>query len=282
VPPEPLLEVEISADYPKRANVLRDVGFQMWPGEILGLIGRSGSGKSTIALAVPRLLELRGGRVRGRIRFLGQDLMAASGKQLRRLWGSEIALVFQSPHAALNPSLCLETQLREVWKAHCRDSWSKGRQRASELLQRMELPTDRAFLRRYPRQLSVGQAQRVVITMAVLHRPKLLIADEPTSALDQASSADILELFRGLNRDFGTAILYISHDLSSVRSLCRRVAVISEGNMVASGSVEEILASVRGESQKDLLPDHSPAATSLQLWEHQQSRDNLCPSRALL
>ena len=262
MPPEPLLEVEISADYPKRANVLRDVSFAMCPGEILGLIGRSGSGKSTIALAVPRLIELRGGRVRGRIRFLGQDLMAASGKQLRRLWGSEIALVFQSPHAALNPSLCLETQIREVWKAHSRDSWSNGRQRASELLERMGLPSDQAFLRRYPRQLSVGQAQRVVITMAVLHRPKLLIADEPTSALDQASSADILELFRGLNRDFGTAILYISHDLSSVRSLCRRVAIISEGNMVASGSVEEILAGFIAEGDKDVLPYHSPAATS--------------------
>jgi peptide/nickel transport system ATP-binding protein len=240
---EPLLAVDISADYPGRPGVLRDVRFEVFPGEILGLIGRSGSGKSTIAFAIPRLLELRGGMVRGRLRFAGCDLMAASQSELRRLRGKEIAIVLQSPISALNPTLRLETQLREAWRAHRAESWSEGRDHARALLGRMGLPSDEGFLRRYPRQLSLGQAQRVVITMAVLHRPKLLIADEPTSALDPATGGEILELFRQVNRDSGTAILYVSHDLSSVASLCHRVAVVHEGTVAGWGSPQEILAS---------------------------------------
>jgi len=232
---EPLLAVSISVDYPERPGVLDGVAFQMQTGEIMGLIGESGSGKSTIALAVLRLLELRGGTVRGEIRFLGRDLMACSARELRQIRGRDIGLVLQSPMSALNPALRIEAQLREAWRAHRAESWATGRGRTVELLASMGLPADGDFLRRYPRQLSVGQAQRVVIAMAVMHEPKLLIADEATSALDPASRGEILDLFRWLNAERGTAILYVSHDLSSVSRLCHTVGVLEGGRLVQCG-----------------------------------------------
>lgn len=223
---EPLLTVEVSVDYYKRPDVLRDVRFTLDRGEIVGLVGPSGAGKSTLALAILRLLHLRGGMVRGRVRFDGRELLTLDAAALRRIRGCEISLVPQSPIAALNPALKIETQLSEVWRAHAAESWRIARDRVTALLASMSLPTGAEFLRRYPRQLSVGQAQRVAIAMAVMHRPKLLIADEPTSALDPESRAGILDLFENLNRDLGVTILYISHDLASVERLCRRVVEI--------------------------------------------------------
>ena len=221
-----LLDVDISVDYPNRPDVLRDVCFTLDRGEIAGLVGPSGAGKSTLALALMRLIHLRDGLVRGRIRFDGRDLMFLSPAELRRIRGREIALVPQSPIAALNPALRLETQFHEAWRAHSSDPWRDARARVGRLLARMDLPSGDEFLRRCPRQLSVGQAQRVAIAMAVLHGPQLLIADEPTSALDPESRAGILELFQSLNRELRLSILYISHDLPSVDRLCRRVIEI--------------------------------------------------------
>lgn len=220
---DPLLDVDISVDYPNRPDVLRNVRFTLARGEIAGLIGPSGAGKSTLALAIMRLVELRGGRIRGSIRLGGRDLMTLDAAALRRVRGREIGLVLQSPVAALNPALKIETQLREVWRAHGAGPWRDARPEVSALLARMDLPAEPEFLRRYPRQLSVGQAQRVAIAMAVMHRPQLILADEPTSALDPESRAGILDLFDSLNRELGITILYISHDLVSVDRLCHRV-----------------------------------------------------------
>ena len=239
---QPLLAVEISADYPEKPRVLDRVSFVIRHAEILGLIGESGSGKSTIALAVPRLLELRGGRIRGSIRFCGRDLMTCNASELRHIRGSEIALVPQSPMSALNPALRIETHLREAWRAHRRESWAFAKEPTRGLLMRMGLAADDAFLRRMPRQLSVGQAQRVVIAMAVMHRPKLLIADEATSALDPASQDEILALFRKLNRELQMAILYVSHDLASVGRLCHTVGILKGGRLIQCGPAAELLA----------------------------------------
>jgi ABC-type glutathione transport system ATPase component len=236
-----LLEVDLSADYPGRPGVLQEVRFRIARGEIAGLVGESGSGKSTLALALLRLIELRGGAVRGSVRFDGRELMACAPGEIRRIRGREIALVFQSPMSALNPALRIETQLREVWRAHSAEAWSSARPRVQEMMVRIGLPAGTAFLRRYPRQLSVGQAQRVAIAMAVMHRPRLLIADEPTSSLDPASRCGILELFEQLNRELGISILYISHDLASVARLCRNAGVIEAGRLVDWGTADAVL-----------------------------------------
>jgi len=230
----PLLSVRISVDYPEKPGALENVAFDIAEGEIFGLAGASGAGKSTIALAILRLLEMRGGRVRGRIQFGTSDLMACRERDLRRIRGCQIALVPQSPIAALNPALRLETQIREAWRAHSAVPWAEAKPAVRAQLRRMALPDDDAFLRRYPSQMSVGQAQRAVIAMAVLHQPRLLIADEPSSALDAASRSAILDLFRRLNREQGAAILYISHDLSSIAELCHRSAVLQPGGPALS------------------------------------------------
>jgi ABC-type glutathione transport system ATPase component len=236
----------------------------MQRGDIAGLIGPSGSGKSTLALAILRLVELRGGRVRGSIRFDGRELLEASDGELRQVRGSEIGLVLQSPISALNPALRIETQLREVWRAHSGEAWGTARGGVTGLLGRMGLPTGAEFLRLYPRQVSVGQAQRVAIAMAVMHRPKLLIADEPTSALDPESRGGILDLFEGLNRELGASVLYVSHDLESVARLCRSVGVLERGRLVrwipvARGLIEHH-ATADALALRDALGAGAPAA----------------------
>ncbi len=233
----PLLSLHLTVDYPGRSGVLREVSLEMEPGEILGLVGQSGSGKSTLALAILRLLEARGGRAAGRLRFQGRDLTALVERQMRAVRGRDIALVLQSPLAALNPFLRIGAQLTEAWRAH-----ATGKLPFGELLDMVRLPADAGFLRRYPRQLSVGQAQRVLIAMAVMHRPALVVADEPTSALDAITQAEILELFGRLNRELGTAILYISHDLASVGALCHRLAILHDGRIVETGPTAEVFA----------------------------------------
>lgn len=239
----PLLSVHISADYRGRRGVLEDAAFEMQAGEILGLAGQSGAGKSTIALAVLNLLRSRGGEARGAVWFRGRELLECSEREMRRIRGREIALVPQSPIAALNPALRLGTQLAEAWRAHASPGAGDWQPRARQLLESVSLPGDQAFLRRYPRELSVGLAQRVLIAMALLHQPALVIADEPTSALDLITQSEILALFAGLNRQLGIGILYISHDLLSMAALCHRVAILDAGRIVEVGATGQVFGS---------------------------------------
>jgi ABC-type dipeptide/oligopeptide/nickel transport system ATPase component len=239
----PLLSVRISASYAGKSGVLRDVSLDLARGEVLCLVGKSGCGKSTLALSILRLLDLKGGRAEGHIWFGGRDLMNVSEREMRSLRGNEIGLVLQSPISALNPALRVGTQLEEAWRAHRRSSRAERERAVLDTLESVSLKRDWGLLRRYPAQLSVGQAQRVLIGMAVLHRPRLLIADEPTSALDIITQAEILELFSALSRAMGMSILYISHDLLSVATISDRVAVMDQGQIVECRPTRELFTS---------------------------------------
>jgi ABC-type glutathione transport system ATPase component len=251
----PLLSARLTVSYPGKAPVLRDVNLQIARGEIVGLVGQSGSGKSTLAMAIIGLLGRQRANVEGKIMFQGSDLLAMREQDLRSLRGHSLSLVLQSPLASLNPALRIGTQLREAWRAHSNGKASRSAQSGSSqkaecaqatrsALESVSLPYDDAdFLRKRASQLSVGQAQRVLIAMAVMHRPALLIADEATSALDVITQSEILELFARLNRETGMSILYISHDLPSVAEICQRIAILHEGEIVECGSTEQIFAS---------------------------------------
>ncbi len=230
--PEPLLRVRISVDYPGRPRSLDEFRIEAPRRSIVGLVGESGSGKSTAALAILALAHLKGAKVTGEVLFDGRNLLDLPERELRQIRGRDIALVLQSPLTALNPALRIHTQMREAWRAHARRDQDREAIAIAEALASVNLPSDRAFLNRRPAQLSVGQAQRVLIAMAILHRPRLLIADEPTSALDTINQAETLRLFHRLSREREMAMLYISHDLLSVASLCDQVAILKSGRVV--------------------------------------------------
>ena len=236
----PLLSLRLSVDYRNKAEVLRDVSMELRQGEVLGLVGQSGSGKSTLSLAILRLLHLKGGVARGKLSFKGQDLFAKTETEMRSLRGREMSIVLQSPLSSLNPLLRIGSQLSEAWRAHSSGSRDECAAAISMALANVSLPNDSDFLRRKSSQLSVGQAQRVIIAMAILHRPSLLIADEPTSALDTITQSEILRLFAQLNRELGMGILYISHDLLSVAVLCHRIAILNAGEIVECGPPSQI------------------------------------------
>jgi peptide/nickel transport system ATP-binding protein len=236
----PILSARITVDYLNRPGVLQEVPLTIHPGEVVGLVGQSGSGKSTFALACLRLLDRKGARAHGELGFRGEDLLRRTEREMRRIRGKHIGLVLQSPLSALNPALTLGRQIEEAWKAHEPGNLREGKQRIRDLLEQVALPAEEEFLKRYPRQISVGQAQRLLIAMAVLHRPALLIADEPTSALDVITQSEILALFSRLNRELGVAILFISHDLLSVANLCHRVTILKGGQVVEEGPVDRI------------------------------------------
>jgi ABC-type dipeptide/oligopeptide/nickel transport system ATPase component len=236
----PLLSLRLSVDYRNNRGVLRDVSLAIQPGEILGLVGQSGSGKSTLSLAILRLLHLKGGAARGTLLFKGEDLSAKSESQMRSLRGREISIVLQSPLSSLNPALRIGSQLSEAWRAHASGTREQCAAAISTALTNVSLPDNEEFLRRRPSQLSVGQAQRVIIAMAILHCPSLLITDEATSALDTITQSEILSLFARLNRELGMGILYISHDLLSVAALCHRIAILNAGEIVECGSPSQI------------------------------------------
>jgi ABC-type dipeptide/oligopeptide/nickel transport system ATPase component len=237
----PLLSVSLRVDYPNKPRTLKAVSFEIRPGEVLGLVGESGSGKSTLALALLRLLAGKGGRAQGQILFRDRDLMLASEREMRGIRGRDMGLILQSPASSLNPVLRIGTQMAEAWKSHAAGTRSEMEAAVAHALSSVGLPVDPEFRSRYPSQISVGQAQRVLIGMAVMHSPALLIADEPTSALDAVTQWEIMKLFSALNRNTGSAVLYISHDLLSVASICHRIAILYDGEIVECRPTESVL-----------------------------------------
>jgi peptide/nickel transport system ATP-binding protein len=262
---DPLLTANLSVDYRNKTGVLRNISLRIERQEILGLVGQSGSGKSTLALALMGLLPMKGGGVKDEILFRGKDILNTSENDLRAIRGKEMSIVLQSPLAALNPALSIGSQLSEAWKTHERGNDAQGSASIQAALTSVSLPCDKEFLRRRASQLSVGQAQRVCIAMAVLHRPALLLADEATSALDPITQSEILNLFARLNREMGTAILYISHDLLSVAALCHRICILHEGQIVECGTPDAIFNAPQHEYTRRLvaaLPSAPPRKRS--------------------
>jgi len=267
---EALLNVHLSAGYGK-TTVLDNIELELWPGECLGVVGTSGAGKSTLMLALLNLLPWRGGWVRGEVRMNGRDLLAMKEREVRSLRGKEIALVPQSPMSALNPVVSLRAQFRAAWAAH-EPKVTYFEARLHSLLKRVQLPTDDAFLNRKPGEISVGQAQRITLAMALLHRPALLIADEPTSALDPVTQVEIIQLLRRIQREEGVALLYISHDLVSVLQLCDCVSVLDHGRIVTRTPVDALADPAAHPALKSLLATLPvPVAT---LLEHVRSTQN--------
>ena len=241
----PLLSARLSVDYRNKPGVLKNLCLEIQRGEIVGLVGESGSGKSTLALALLQLLQLKGAKVQGEVVFQGENLLQKKESQLRDIRGRQMSVVLQSPLTSLNPALRIGTQLKEAWRAHANGTGDQCHAAVSAALRGVSLPDSEEFVKRRPSQLSVGQGQRVIIAMAILHRPALLIADEPTSALDTITQSEILSLFARLNRELEMAILYISHDLLSVAALCHRVAILRGGEIVECDGPDAIFDSPR-------------------------------------
>ena len=244
----PLLDVKAldvtywKDDRPLRA--LQDVSFHVDPGEILGIVGESGCGKSTLSAALMRLLPQNGEITGGSICLGGRDIAALSPSELRDMRGREMAMIFQDPLTSLNPTFRVGTQLMDAQKAHL-GSRRRGRDRelrhrAIETLTQVGIPDAGERIDRFPHEFSGGMRQRIMIALALLLEPALLIADEPTSALDVTLQAQILELLRGLQRERGTAIIFISHDLGVIAQLCDRVVVMYAGQAVEEGSVSAL------------------------------------------
>src|SRR5580658_10519217 len=251
--PDVLLSARVSVRYGEKPAVLRDVEFEIRHGEVLGLVGQSGSGKSTLAMTILGLLDGKRAQIEGMIGFEGSELLTLGERDLRGLRGRKIALVLQSPLSSLNPALKIRTQLKEAWRAHASGPAAECDRAIRAALQSVSLPSTDEFLRKYPSLMSVGQAQRVLIAMAVMHRPALLIADEATSALDVITQSEILALFRELNRTTGMSILYISHDLASVAGICDRIAILHQGQIVELGQTADVMANPKHEYTQRLM-----------------------------
>ena len=220
--------------------VLREVSFSVMPGEAYGLVGESGCGKSTAAYAAMRYLPSNGSITGGQIRFEGRDIVTMPNDEVRKLRASAISMVYQSPIAALNPSLRVGPQVAEVFTINGA-SRSDAMTRAGEALRAVQIADVGKVMDRYPHELSGGMAQRVIIAMAIATNPRLLIMDEPTTGLDATVEAEVLDLVRLLRAQMGTAVLFISHNLGVIRSMCDRVGVLYAGQLVEEGLTADML-----------------------------------------
>jgi peptide/nickel transport system ATP-binding protein/oligopeptide transport system ATP-binding protein len=218
-----------------------DVSFDVAPGEVLGIVGESGSGKSVTALSIMGLLPQPPGRVAGgEILFDGRDLLKIPKAELRQLRGSAIGMIFQEPMTSLNPVFTIGDQITETIRVHERIGAAAARTRGIEMLAKVGIPSPDRRIDDYPHQLSGGMRQRVMIAMALSCSPKLLLADEPTTALDVTIQAQILDLLRDLRREFGMAIVVITHNMGVIAEFADRVAVMYAGRIAEEGPVERI------------------------------------------
>jgi len=254
----PVLSIENLSIAVGGRMLAEDVTISIAAGEMVGLVGESGCGKSVTALSVMRLLPPPVRIATGRILFDGVDVLALAEGPLRAMRGDRAAMIFQEPMTSLNPVLTVGEQVAEVLEIHRGLSRERALDRAAELFALVNLPAPREQLDRYPHQMSGGQRQRVMIAMALACEPRLLIADEPTTALDVTVQAQILELIDRLRRDLGMACLLITHDLGVVSEVCDRAAVMYAGRIVEEAPVAELFAAPRHRYTRALL-DTMPA-----------------------
>jgi len=229
-----------------RAGVIKavdDVSFSVERGQVLGLVGESGSGKSVTGFSVIGLVDPPGRIAGGSIWYQGQDLAKLSEEEMRSLRGNRIAMIFQDPMMTLNPVLRIDTQMIEAVQAHTKVSKQEARARSRDALGMVGIPSPEERLDSYPHQFSGGMRQRVAIAIALLHNPDLLIADEPTTALDVTIQAQILAEVQKLAAEHGTALIWITHDLSVISGLADRIAVMYAGRIVETGDASEVLDS---------------------------------------
>ena len=234
-------------------TVVSDVNLTLDEGEILGIVGESGSGKSMTAHAIAGLLSRHDMKKTGEILFEGKDLLTCPRAQLRAIQGNGISVIFQEPMTSLNPVKKIGWQVGETLRIHTELDKAEIKQRVLDMLKRVELSDPELVYGQYPHELSGGMRQRVMIASAMICKPKILIADEPTTALDVTIQAQIVKLLKKINRTEKTAILFISHDLSLVKSLCERVVVMQRGKVVESGLSEEIFKHPKEDYTKFLV-----------------------------
>src|SRR3954466_12118278 len=249
VNPDPLLEVEgLKVEFRTdrgTVHAVNGISFDIAAGETLGIVGESGCGKSVSALALMGILPRAGHVTAGSARFGGQDLLQLKDRQMRKIRGREIGMIFQDPMTSLNPVLTIGRQIREALEAHFGMNRKQATARAAELLDQVGIPSAKVRLSDYPHQFSGGMRQRAMIAMALACEPKLLIADEPTTALDVTIQAQILDLLRELVAEEDTALILITHDLGVVAGMCERVNVMYAGMFMETGSAEQLFETPR-------------------------------------
>lgn len=234
-------------------KALNGVSFSMNEGEVLGIVGESGSGKSVTAYSIMGLTAYPGKLIGGTIYFNGHQIEKMSEKEMRKIRGNEVSIIFQDPMTSLNPVYTIGNQITEVSRLHTGKSKKEAYDRAKELLELVGINEPTKRLKQYPHELSGGMRQRVMIAIALACEPKLLIADEPTTALDVTIQAQILELMQELRQKLGMSIIMITHDLGVVASMCERIAVMYAGHIVEYGTADEIFYEPKHEYTKGLI-----------------------------
>lgn len=252
-----MLEIrDLSIHFEDRGTIdeaVKHVSFTMEEGEILGLVGESGSGKTMTVLTLAGLMKENAMIDSGEILLDGVDLLQLDSAKVREVQGNEICMIFQEPMTALNPTMKIGKQVEETLKLHTKLSKEERLKKVYHALEDVELDDPEKLYHQFPHQLSGGMRQRVMIASAIIARPKLLIADEPTTALDVNTQASILKLLKKLNRKYGMGILFISHNLRVIKTLCSKVLVMKDGEIIERGDVDEVFYHPKEQYTQELI-----------------------------